>query len=545
MRDNFSDERGSDAAATRLPPELRGLFAPAAYAHAVHDVRLVETHISWVLLTGDYAYKIKKPVNLGFLDFSTLDARRRACAEELRLNRRFAPQLYVGVVPIVDTAQGARVEGSGIAIEYAVKMRQFAQEQQLDRLLAAGELCMGDMDALGVAVAELHRAAPAATAAVPLGWPEQIAQDAQDNIDVLRDAPDAVIRAAVQALDRWSGELATRLAPLMRERRQQGFVREVHGDLHLSNLVRLDGAIVPFDCIEFSAALRFNDTISDLAFLTMDLRARGRVDLAARLLNAYLEQAGDYAGVRLLRYYEVYRALVRAKVACIRQREAAGADRIEASRQLEAYVAFARDRALAPHPALVLMHGLSGSGKTRFSARLMSVLPAVRVRSDVERKRLHNLGADARSGSPVAGGIYAAAASEQTYAHLQAAAAACLEGGEVAIVDAAFLRRADRARFRALAQAHAVPFRIVSCSAPVAQLQRRIEQRAVRGGDASEADAAVLAHQLESAQPLGEDERTDAIEVATDDAASVERALAQVCAGLTTAASAGGVPPSA
>lgn len=542
----LSSGQGCDAAAAaRLPQPLRALSAPAAYPHAVHALQLVETHISWVLLTGDYAYKIKKPVNLGFLDFSTLEARRRACVDELRLNSRFAPQLYLDVVPVVATTLGLRIGGDGAIVEYAVKMRQFAQEQQLDRLLVAGALDPEDMDALAGTIAVLHQAAPPAPAELALGWPEQVARDAQDNIDVLRTAPDAGSRAGIEALAQWTCEQNAHLAPLMSARRQQGFVREVHGDLHLANLVRLDGAIVPFDCIEFSAALRFNDTISDLAFLTMDLRTRGRADLAGRLLNTYLGQTGDYAGMRLLRYYEVYRALVRAKIACIRQREAIAADRVEASRQLDAYVAFARDRALAPHPALVLMHGLAGSGKTRFSARLMTLLPAVRVRSDVERKRLHNLGSDARSGSPVAGGIYAAAASEQTYARLEAAAAACLEGGEVAIVDAAFLRRADRTRFRALAQAHAVPFLIVSCTAPLAQLQRRIEQRAARGGDASEADVAVLAHQLESSQPLDDDERADVIEVPTGDDVLAERALARVCADLTTAASASGVPPSA
>lgn len=527
------DDPADDASGLRLPEHLRGLFDAQAYPHAVRGVRLAETHISWVLLTGDYAYKIKKPVDLGFLDFSTLDGRHHACVDELRLNRRFAPQLYLDVVPVVATPQGLRIGGDGAIVEYAVKMREFAQDQQLDRLLAAGGLGIADMDVLGNAIAVFHGGAPAASAELPLGWPQQIAREARDNLDVLRGAPDSGHRdARIEALARWTDEQSARLSSLITSRRRQGFVREVHGDLHLANLVRIDGAIVPFDCIEFSEALRFNDTISDLAFLTMDLQYRGRLDLAYRLLNRYLEQTGDYAGVRLLRYYEVYRALVRAKIAEIRCRDTQGEDHAAQTGQREGYLAFALARARGTRPALVLMHGLSGSGKTRLSGRLMTALPAVRVRSDVERKRLHRLAAEGRSGSPVAGGIYAASASEQTYARLEQAAVASLDAGEVAIVDAAFLRRADRMRFRGLAQERAVALVIVSCAAPVTELQARIGRRAARGRDASEADAAVLAYQIENAQPLGEDERADAVEVSTDDDAAVERTLAHLCARL-------------
>lgn len=518
----------SGVPAARLPQQLRGLLDPGAYPHAVREIQVAETHISWVLLTGDYAYKIKKPVNLGFLDFSTLEARRRACLDELRLNRRLAPQLYLDVVPIAGRADQARIGGSGAAIEYAVKMREFAQDQQLDRLLAAGHLGMDDMDVLGTVIAAFHGAAPPAMAGLPLGWPEQIARDAQDNIDLLRESPEGGGRARLEALAQWTQEHGARLASLMASRRQQGFVREVHGDLHLANLVRLDGTIVPFDCIEFSEALRFNDTVSDLAFLTMDLQYRGRLDLAHRLLNRYLEQTGDYAGVRLLRYYEVYRALVRAKVAEIRRRDTQGADHAAQVAQREGYLAFARTRALSAKPALVLMHGLSGSGKTWLSGRLMTALPAVRVRSDVERKRLQRLAARERSGSSVGGGIYSAAVSERTYDRLGEAAASILDAGDIAIIDAAFLRRADRLRFRGLARERATAFVIVSCTAPVAELQLRIGRRAARGGDASEADAAVLAYQIGNAQPLDEDERPDAIEVSTGDDALVERALLQV-----------------
>ncbi|MEW6169244.1 MAG: AAA family ATPase [Pseudomonadota bacterium] len=509
---------------TRINPTA--LLQAQAYAHPVRDLHLVETHISWVLLTGDYAYKIKKPVNLGFVDFSTLERRRRACRDELRLNRRYAPQLYLDVVPITGSGEHPRVGGTGEPFEYAVKMRQFAQDQQLDRLLDAGRLRMEDMDALAEAIGALHAAAPVAGAGSPYGWPARIQRNVQDNLDTLRAGTEGVLHAAVAALETWTQAQNRHLLGTMHARRSGGQVREVHGDLHLANLVRLDAAIVPFDCIEFNEALRWNDTISDLAFLTMDLRARGRPDLAYRVLGRYLEVSGDYAGLRLLRYYEVYRALVRAMVALIRREGSSGAGQAAQQRELERYLGLAHALAAAERRALVLMHGLSGSGKTWLSTQLVTALPAVRTRSDLERKRLHGLGEVERSASAVDAGIYSAQASAQTYERLAMIAQQILDAGETAIVDAAFLRRAERARFRGLARELGVPLAIVSCHAPQDELRRRVELRTRRGTDASEADREVLEHQLAAAEPLGDDERRGALLISTAGCADVS-ALAQ------------------
>ncbi len=526
-----------------LPPLIAALKQAAAYPHPVGAVRVAETHISWVLLTGAYAYKIKKSVNLGFVDFSTLEQRRQACLDELRLNRRFAPQLYLDVVPITGTAECPRIGGDSEPFEYAVQMREFPQDAQLDRLLAAGQLDAGDMQALGESIAALHADAPRADAALAYARPAQIRRDAQDNLDALAAGTAGDPHAAVAALAAWTDAEHRRLAALMAARHDQGFVRELHGDLHLANLVRIDQRILPFDCIEFSAALRWNDTISDLAFLTMDLRRRGHAEFAYPLLNRYLERSGDYAGMRLLRFYEVYRALVRAKIAMIRRDAASGAARAAAQRELEAYLGLAQARAAGTRAALVLMHGLSGSGKTRLSSGLIGTLPALRVRSDVERKRLHGLDAAQHSGSAPGAGIYTVAASAQTYALLAQAAHAIIAGGETAVVDAAFLRRADRARFRALAQTLGVPLLLVSCSAPPEVLRARLQRRAASGTDASEADLAVLERQLASAEPLDADERARAIEVATtqgvapDDLAQRLRARLPVAAGAATLSS--------
>jgi uncharacterized protein len=486
----------------------QALLQPNAYPHEVRAVRCIETHISWVFLTGLYAYKVKKPVDLGFLDFSTLALRRDACEAELQLNRRLAPELYIDVVPITGQPDNPHVGGSGTAFEYAVRMHEFPQEQQLDRLLDAGKLDARDMDALARRIAEFHDSAPVAGEHLPFGGAGQVAVPVRENFDsLLRHLGASRLESAVRSLRAWSEGQEARLTPFFAARKQSGHIREVHGDLHLANLVRLGPVIVPFDCIEFSEPLRWIDVMSDLAFLLMDLQFRGRADLAYRVLNTYLEHSGDYEGVRVLRYYTVYRALVRAKVALLRAQQQPAQARAASWHRLRAHVDFASDRCETGPPLLTLMHGLSGSGKSRVSEAAMTQVPAVRVRSDVERKRLQGLPALGDTGSGIAAGAYAPQVTEQTYARLLSAVRAILEGGENAIVDASFLRHADRVRFRALADEMGARFRILSCTAADPELRRRIAERRSGGRDASEADLQVLDYQSAHAEPLRPDER--------------------------------------
>ncbi len=481
------------------------MLEPSAYAHPVGELRLVETHISWILLTGAFAYKIKKPVSLGFLDFSTLEKRRQACEDELRLNRRYAPALYLEVVPVSNGQGKPRMNGTGVVFDYALRMREFPQADQADQQLAQGRLTPADMDALARLLAGFHAAAPRAPAAGPHGEPAAVHQAMRDNLNWLLAGKSGAVLRQLERLSDWSELRYAVLQPLMLLRKDAGFVREVHGDLHLANLVRLEGSIVPFDCIEFSAELRWVDVLNDLAFLVMDLQYRGRADLAYRLLNRYLEHSGDYAGVPLLPYYRVYRALVRAKVAKIRRDGSSGLARLQADGELRAYVALAARWTEAPQPRLILMHGLSGSGKSWVSERLAAALPAIQMRSDVERKRLHGLAAHQASGSGVGSGIYTPADSAQAYARLVQLAEAALAGGETAIVDAAFLRRAQRAQFRALAARLGVPCVILACTAEAAELQRRVARRS-GAGEVSEADAPVLDYQRAHAEPLSGEE---------------------------------------
>jgi len=291
----------------QLPPLIRALLAnPSCYEHAVAQVRLIETHISWVLLTGEYAYKIKKPLNLGFLDFSTLAQRKQACAEEVRLNRRLAAETYLGVVAITGSPEAPHINDHQIGsrnepIEYAVKMRQFPPDATLDRLDERGGLGIEQIDQLAARLAQFHLTECArAPAASPWGEPDNIFRPVAENFKLLfAKLDDAAEIRRLTALQDWSSVEHERLAPLMRERKRDGFVRECHGDLHLGNLAWVDGQLLIFDCIEFSPALRWIDVISEMAFCFMDLLHRQRNGLAMRFLNAWLEVSGDYAGIAL------------------------------------------------------------------------------------------------------------------------------------------------------------------------------------------------------------------------------------------------------
>jgi aminoglycoside phosphotransferase family enzyme/predicted kinase len=495
---------------------IAALTDPHRYPHPVERVESLETHISWVLLAGEYAYKIKKPVSLGFLDFGTLEARRRFCEEELRLNRRTAPGLYLEVVSITGSPEAPVLGGAGPAIEYAVKMRRFAEDALLDRVARRGALDAATVDRLARAVADFHASAAIAPPASPFGTAETIAANALANFEhIARLAGDSPERPLLERLRAWTERALAQLAPVFAARKALGRVRECHGDLHLGNLALLEGAPTPFDCIEFSAELRWIDVMSEIAFLMMDLTDHGLPRLAFRCLNGYLEAGGDYGGLAVLRHYLVYRAMVRAKVACIRAHQG-GIGPVEHGKAEGDYRDHLRlaERLAAPGtPALVLMHGVSGTGKSTLAQALAERLGAVQVRSDVERKRLHGLDAAARSASALGAGLYREDATRRTYAQLAEAAHDALAAGWPAIADATFIGHATRDLFRGLARELRVPFAIVSCTAPESVLRERIAARERLARDASEASAAVLERQLAIQQPLGADEAAQAIAV--------------------------------
>jgi hypothetical protein len=390
-------------------------------------------------------------------------------------------------------------------IEYAVQMTEFPQQALLDGVLRRGELTPDHVAALADRVAAFHAAAPAAPASAPFGEPDLVFQPLRDNFVTLEPRlDDPAEQARLAALRDWSIARFRELHDLIVARKADGRIRECHGDLHLGNLLLLDGVPTPFDCIEFNPGLRWIDVLSDLGFLAMDLVEHGADDYAWRLVNRYLEVTGDYAGMPLLPFYQVYRALVRAKVAALRAAQE-GHDNAE----LHRYLAFAERFTETRRPWLVLMHGLSGSGKSYVSEHLAARLGAVRVRSDVERKRLAGVPLFAPADEARKAALYGAEMNAQTYTRLETLAGYLLDSGVPAIVDAAALHREQRARFAALAARKAVPFAIVATEADAHLLRERLTARAA--GEPSDADIAVLERQFAGREPLDEAEVQHAV----------------------------------
>ncbi len=504
------------------PALIRALLNPAVFDHPITEMRVIETHISWVLLTGAFAYKIKKPVSLGFADFSTLEKRHAACEEELRLNRRLADRMYLGVLPIAETPEGPKFQSEGEIIEYAVKMRQFPDEHRLDRFIDQGQLSEQMIRELAFEVAEFH-------SAIPVAGPEQHAQESErrfadiaDNFNTVESLIGNGARVELLAeLREWSLDSLIENGDKFRKRSRDGFVRECHGDMHLANMAYMDDKVTIFDALEFNPELRWIDVMSEVAFVIMDLLHHQRPDLASVFLSCYLEVTGDYEGLTLLRHFLVYRAMVRAKVAAIRasQKKPGTDTREKALGDADAFLQLAREcMNYGGGTFLLITCGVSGSGKSLFSGQLVGQLGAIRIRSDVERLRRAAPGGDRYSGS----------ARHRTYGRLENCADKILGAGFPVIVDATFLTRQYRSRFWELANEHQAPFCILYLNAPRDLLVRRIVARQAAGTDPSEATVPVLDRQLEDMQPLTSNEREFTVEiesVTNADLTPVERFL--------------------
>jgi uncharacterized protein len=499
-----------DAVATSKPALVARLLEAAAYPHPTADVRLIETHISWVFLTGDFVYKVKKPCNLGFLDFSTLDRRRRFCDEEVRLSGRFAPHLYLGVVPITGPAGEAQVGGAGVPIEWAVKLRQFDEAGRLDRVFDEGRLTAADCERLGVEIAGVEERLAAADPTAGWGTADAFLSTVAMNLAQLRQArPETCARA--DSLEAWIRGEANRLRDAIAARVAAGKIRECHGDLHLANIVLHEGRMMAFDGIEFNDSLRWIDVANDIAFLAMDLRARGRADLAARVVNAWMEAADDHAAAAVLPLYTVYRAIVRAAVAAIRQGQAAGdgdapaaeAAASESDRYLDLAMSFAGPR----HPTLFVTTGISGTGKTTLAGRIVDACGAIRLRSDVERKRLAGMAAtDRPADDDHTRELYGPAMTARVYQRLAALAATVLDSGTSVVVDATGNTREHRDMLAAVARDHNVPLVWLELDVPAEFVLARVAARQTAGTDASDASLDVVRGQLASRQPITPEE---------------------------------------
>lgn len=510
------------------PEMIAALSEPGAYAHPVDRVELVETHISWVFLAGEFAYKFKKPLDLGFLDFRDRERRLHYCREELRLNGRLAPEIYLGVVGARHEPGGWRVGPLVAGAEPAVRMRRFPADARLDSRLESGRLTGDALEAFAGELARFQQKLPPAHPGDGFGDAAAVARPALANFDALPEGQlDAPAALALGELEDWTRHHATVLASRFDARVAAGFIREGHGDLHLGNLVVLQDRIVAFDGIEFDPALRWIDLQSEVAFLLMDLESRGHAELGWRFYNAWLAALGDYDGIDLLRWYLVYRHLVRAKIDGIRLAQGALSPDEQARLQARqaTHLDLAGRHADPPAPWLVLMNGLSGSGKSRLARRLAPRLSAAWVRSDLERKRLHDLDPGSAAATAVGVGLYGAGATERTYARLAEIARTALRARVNIVVDAAFLESDRRQSFIDLAGECGGRAVVLACEAPPGVLRERV---LARRNDPSDAGLEVLEAQLARAIDVGPREMPYRIVVDTTNDPDLDALIARL-----------------
>jgi len=480
----------------------RSLMNSEAYPHPVGEIRHLATHISDVFLTGPFAYKIKKPVNLKFLDFSSLDKRRLYCEREVVLNRRLAPEIYQGVVPITRKGEDFRVDGPGEAVEYAVKMVQFEQEGLLDAMAERGELTADHVLSLADQVARFHASADRADA---FGTPEAVAENVLRNFDQTEKFKDQVVPSQrFKALRDYAANFLAQKEFLFHQRIKTGAIRVCHGDLHLQNICLYRGRLVIFDCIEFNDALNHIDVVNEIAFLLMDLDHRGLSGLDDRFLNAYLEKTQDYAGMRMLDFYLVYRACVRAKVACflLEDPDLTEVEKAAARDRASAYFELAGGYLEEHLPGLILMAGVSGSGKSTVGTELAVSLGGVLIRSDAVRKFIAGAEPETRRPAEYGGGIYTPEMTERTYDGLLERAEPVIASGRWAILDATYAQFRHRRAVRSWADHRGLPFVILHCTAPAPVLEGRLAQRTEEGRDASDAGIEIMRRQVSTFEPI-------------------------------------------
>ncbi len=485
-----------------IPPLIRAMIRPDFYPHKVRTIELIQTHISWVILTGDYAYKVKKPVDFGFLDFTGLEQRRHFCKQELELNRRFSPELYLEVLPISLENRLFQLGGKGNIVEYCLKLAQFPQCNLLDKRLEINRFEPRWMDELAESVAELHaRMETSGRAGGKFGSPASIRARIKANLNVAKHCSNKIgAPGLIRAIETFCEHMLCQFGDIVEQRRQAGLVRNCHGDLHLRNIVLINGSPRLFDCIEFSDEFRIIDVISDVAFLVMDCDSRGHPDLGFRFLSRYLEQTGDYSGLCLLPLYLTYRACVRGKVACLLADDPGLNNQAKALQvqEAEAYFSLASQYVKPYAPELFVVGGVSGSGKSHLALQALSHIPAIIIRSDATRKRL----ASSYPDEP----LYGKGMDIRSYEEMYKAAEATLRAGFSAILDATFLRRPDRDRARRIAKNSGTPCHIFWLDLDEELLHERVRKRMRAGTDISDANMEVLQSQLASYRRPQEDD---------------------------------------
>lgn len=501
-----------------LPAFIESLLDRRSYPARPHEVRLVQTHISYVFIAGDYVYKIKKPVNFGFLDYSTLDRRKFFCEEELRLNMRLCPSIYLGVVPVVDRDGTYVFEETGEPVEYAVKMVRLEEDRMMDELVARGEVTPRMIERVARVVADFHARAESGASVSKYGDVAAIRFNTDENFSQTENFVDIVLtRRRYEFIKAYTDGFLAAGATFLARRVENGRIREGHGDLHLANICYTDEPCI-YDCIEFNERFRCNDVASEIAFLAMDLDFHGRTDLSHVFVDAYVEASGDGEVYQLLDFYKCYRAFVRGKVRSFPLDEEEASyeekrfDLDEARRYFDLAYRYAGGKV---RPVAIVMCGLSGTGKSYVADALAEHLNLVVIRSDVARKHLAGLAPTETRAAGYGAGIYSDEMTERTYRTMVEDAARLMAAGHSVLLDASFLKRRQRSIAVAAARAADARFLLVECSAPEDRVRARLAVREDEAANVSDATWPIYLEQKKHFEPPEEIDEHEHVRVDT------------------------------
>jgi aminoglycoside phosphotransferase family enzyme/predicted kinase len=487
-----------------LPALIQQMLQPGFYPHPVQEpIQLIQTHVSYVLLTGDYVYKLKKPVNFGFLDFSTLEKRQHFCQEELRLNQRGAAELYLEVLPITLQDEQYILAGTGEAVEYAIKMCQFPQDTLLSSLFAEGKLNETDLEELGRVVAQYHAKTETNDYIRSFGEVAQVRAAFDENYEQTEKyigGPQT--QGQFDETKAYTDRFFAEREDLFQRRIANNYIRECHGDLHLRNICLWQDKILLFDCIEFNEPFRFVDVMFDVAYAVMDLEAQQRPDLSNAYLNTYLEQTGDWEGLEVLPIYLNRQSYVRAKVTSflLDDPSVPAAVKEEASKTAAQYYKLAWEYTKPKQGKLILMSGLSGSGKSTTAKYIARQAGAIHIRSDAVRKHLGGISLYERGGDD----LYTPEMTQKTYARLLNLGIILANQGNTVILDAKYDKQELRQEAIAQAEKHQLPLQIIYCTAPLEVIQERLTNRT---GDIADATVDLLASQLKQTEAFTDREK--------------------------------------
>ncbi|CAN5730084.1 bifunctional aminoglycoside phosphotransferase/ATP-binding protein [soil metagenome] len=497
----------------------RALHQPAIYPNQPAAVEVIETHASIVFIAGDHVYKLKKPVDFGFLDYSTLARRRLMCQLEVQLNRRLAPNVYLGIEKLVLAGDAIQFGETGEAFEYLVHMRRLPDEATLAALVDDDTIDERQIDDIASTIGRFHQRMLGSPEIDRWGRPAAIEQNVEENLEQIQPfVGRSIPSGAYERIASYARGFLTEQHGLLNQRVLDGMIRDGHGDIRSDHVYLLDDVTI-IDCIEFNDRIRYGDVATDVGFLAMDLDARNRPDLSDRLISAYVA-ASRLDVTPVLDFYRSYRAVVRGKVASFQldQDGLADSERTQILREARRYFHLAYRYSTADRgPRLILMSGLTGSGKSTLARELTRALPAAMIDSDTTRKQLAGVSPTDRESVGYGEGIYSKAMTGRVYLELLTRARRLLKRGQTVILDATYTRQDDRRKAQELALELGAQFLITRCEAPEEVTRSRLAEREGDPSSVSDGRWDIYLAQRAAADPLSTAEASNATTVNTND----------------------------